>query len=1291
MANDRIKVAGYSKKTFLDGGTEYRNFSPDIVGVQLTNGGNATSLFTLGNFSITTNTEPKVSKNFKTNSFSNFVSLADLDLTVQSALNLLYDNAGVILNLDKRDLTNYALFGSFREFTRVSLENIITNWPAALYADPTFAIAPDYTTQTGNTIENYVYNVLTREATFKVNVNTLSNQYDINFLINGNLSDTYNETNALRNLTIKYASYCIRYNNQEYEILGFTGSTRLSNDYIYFKVKGDPFSGLTNAPLIYYIKPNKTEEDKFFNALPNFEYYLLNRLIIPQYTATFDFKIKTDDGSIINTTDSVTWPTSDGYNLDFNTDAYEDYATKLLNISDNLDLTTSNLMVRFLVTESITDFDTTATHVGPLDQDTSDQKVNKTLTIYGREYDDINQFITGIQFANTVSYNKLNNTPDIYLKNIARVLGWDLISSVLENNLLKSYITPQASTYAGQTVGLTAVEADIELWRRLILNSPWLWKSKGTRKGIEFMFKFIGTPLGLIQFNEYIYLAENKLDIEIFEEVLRQNSLSTDIGLYPISISGYPQPFTNTSNLYYQSNGLWYRETGGPDSVVDITTGNNPHVGPYDGGYKYINQFRTLIPNFIPATITSETVTTTTSNIFSNYNIGKFTGYSGQTYVNLSSDDGVDFSDCYVVDATVILDPKNRKDETNCGCELPENLRALSVCIDKQKSIEVNECDFVDYAFNTDQTYYLYYYPQYDINGNVTGNLRESIFTNPICCTKGTPVYYNDVHDDGVTFTPQNSGYICCTSNAGSQAGGDCGCFVTCNWRVNESIRTTVISGNTYLVFVDELGQNRTSSYNGCNCLKNYTQKIQVTDPYIGEIGFACQLNTTGKSDITSYNSIIIDTYKERAKGTIGCNETIVRQTTPLTPKTFLVVVNDGSDVGKRVNNIFYNTVGNTTRGGDFSNYSVALSASSQSGPQIGYFYGYTPAPQLAVQYGDTIGVNVYSGTTSYVNVNLAFNPSIHKIGYLVSNTEFTSANFAQQLPNVIDISNTIQPIGVSRASGYYRATYPLIYAGNPTNVYMVVNYTNPNTNTNTGTNTNTNTNTGTNTGTNTNTNTNTGTNTNTNTNTSTNTNTNDERFCTKFENTNGTARTIYWRDINGRLRSESLAGNSTVNKCAVSNSSSGDNVIIRQSTTPCTSDTDCELTLTTNTPQADFIVINNATANIINDVKINGQSLPGNRAGIYPVPANGGTISAVRILPTFTGRISVYIDAFLFGTTTPNISSILTLYIGTTQLEQIIVNTQTAPDQTNVMAQFSQFRFTVGDVIRIIHESSAD
>jgi hypothetical protein len=43
-------------------------------------------------------------------------------------------------------------------------------------------------------------------------------------------------------------------------------------------------------------------------------------------------------------------------------------------------------------------------------------------------------------------------------------------------------------------------------------------------------------------------------------------------------------------------------------TTIDILTGNNPHLGPYDGGFKYINQFKSLIPNFSAVTITSETL-----------------------------------------------------------------------------------------------------------------------------------------------------------------------------------------------------------------------------------------------------------------------------------------------------------------------------------------------------------------------------------------------------------------------------------------------------------------------------------------------------------------------------------------------------------------------------------------------------------------------------------------------------------------------------------------------------------
>jgi len=678
MSSNRIKVLGYAQKVVYNNSIEYTPFTPDLVGLQLASNG-GTPLFTMGNFYVTTNLDPKVDKIFVTNNFSQYTTLNSLNSSQQSSIDILTNNKGVILNLDKRELKNYVLFNSLSEYIRVALEGIITNWPASLYVNPVYSLPPDYITQSGVTFQNYTYNPITQVSNFMVSTNVIVNNFQLNYLAKGSLLNTFNASNTVRNIALNYNQYSILYGGNEYPIIGFTGSTYTTNDIVNISVSGDCFSGMSNGYLTYHIKPNKAQEDFFYNSLPDFQYYLLNRFTTPKFTAQFNFTVKTDTGAIVYTKDSITWPTSDGYNIDFDTDAYAAYANKLLTISTDFDDTTSNLMVRFLVTESITEFDTSSVVVDSYNQDSTDQKMNKTLTIYGVEFDEINRFIQGIRFVNTVSYDKNDNTPDVYLKSLANILGWNLVSSILENDLLKNYLHPRPTTYAGQSVGLTMVEADIELWRRIILNSPWIWKSKGTRKAIEFLFKFIGTPQGLITFNEYVYVAQNVIDMDVFRSVLSLNNLNPDISVYPVSISGNPKPLSNTPSMYFQSKGLWYRETGGQNSTLDITSGNNPHIGPYDGGYTYINQFRKLIPNFSAVTISSSTETTDTINLFTNYNSGTFDLYSGGTYINIIDSTNTDVTNN--TDITIIDDPYNRLESTCFGCPKPNQAKAVSILI----------------------------------------------------------------------------------------------------------------------------------------------------------------------------------------------------------------------------------------------------------------------------------------------------------------------------------------------------------------------------------------------------------------------------------------------------------------------------------------------------------------------------------------------------------------------------------------------------------------------------------
>ena len=151
---------------------------------------------------------------------------------------------------------------------------------------------------------------------------------------------------------------------------------------------------------------NENKKDEFFIELNEFENNLLNRLTTPIYTSEFKVFNENENGDIIESTEELTWPTNDGYNIDFNTPEYLGYVSELLKISDINDDSKSNLIVRFLVSNSISEFDTIP-DINNSYTDSSGQKMTNTLRIYGREFDEIKKYSDGIKFANVVTYDKI--------------------------------------------------------------------------------------------------------------------------------------------------------------------------------------------------------------------------------------------------------------------------------------------------------------------------------------------------------------------------------------------------------------------------------------------------------------------------------------------------------------------------------------------------------------------------------------------------------------------------------------------------------------------------------------------------------------------------------------------------------------------------------------------------------------------------------------------------------------------------------------------------------------------
>lgn len=701
MSNRKIKVSGYSQRIFYNNGIEYRPYSSNLVGLQSTSIDDD-AVFTLGNFNVSVNSDSRISKFFNTKQFSNFYSLENLGVDNVDLKNF-FDNRKLLLKLDKLNLKNYAYFGSMKEFLRVSLENIIINWPAGFFSSPINYNNPN---EISYSYYDFLFNPITNISEFKLRKDLLINKFNVQVSV----SNSIFTGNELRDFTSNFNKYEIEFNGLKYPIIDYIDL----GEYIGLKVSNDFYLNVSPNDS-FLIKPIDLEIEKFFKMLSEFEKTLLDRNSLPKYTSSFYINMIDDFGVTINTEKVVTWPVLDGYNIEFDSEEYSDYVTKLIEISENSDSIDSDIISRMLIANSILEFDTIPNVIGEMVVKDG-QKINSLLKLYGRNFDEVKKYIDGISFANTVTYDEINNAPDDVLPNIANLLGWDVFSIFNDFSFLEEFLSVNDSNK-------TKIEIQYEFWRRLILNTPWLWKSKGSRKSIEFLIKFLGIPDGLIIFNEHIYKIKERLDISEIENILNNisgNTLTIDDLL--ITRDGLPKLMPDNDDMYFQKSGGWYRETGGSRANLDIYSGNNPHIGDYDGGQEYINQFKNLIPEFKPTTIIEEVEKEVKYNLFTNNDLGEFNNIPDSSNIEILNNDWLDVSDYIVYSNSVEVKEPKTEILNECGC-VSNELDGMLV-IDVSPKPLINECKYNGFSFGEDGIIL------FDYNGDISPSVSQE------CCKK---------------------------------------------------------------------------------------------------------------------------------------------------------------------------------------------------------------------------------------------------------------------------------------------------------------------------------------------------------------------------------------------------------------------------------------------------------------------------------------------------------------------------------------------------------------------------
>lgn len=599
-------------------------FSDDLVGLQLVGGGG----LTLGNFEFTSAITEKNNRSFTTGVFSDPINLENLQIpTIEQAKLLVQKNFQVYPNFDLSQITSFSLYGSLQKRMSASITKIINYFPAAIQVDST-----NFVLQTGYTATNITFDDIENETTFEIDVTFFKNPFDIDYSVNArnNMSARPMKVSKYRNLTDYYTDFAlyVKNLNTEFKVVDFEPTQSLTGGAVIVVVEGKPFTSTTTTDTLI-LKPNNLITEKVFNEdFDDVEDYILNRSSNPMYSTNFTYPDYDSNGNFILYTKQVIWTLDGLWNLDIRTSKFDKYLDTINQITETLDVYKTNLISRFLTSGSLKEFDT------------QDQKIEKVLQLYGRSFDEVKKFIDSLTNMISVNYIVGNDIPSQLLKNLAQTLGINTNMSPITNDSLLETIfsTTNQVIYPGQLKQDTPAELNYQFYRNVILNSGYLFRSKGTRKSIEYILRMVGAPEALIEFNEYIYIADQKISLDEFDEQYAQISGGTqyvetpsyltsntfkilgtqytgfttsgylrpsnlDLIYYPFNITtGYPESPTYTEDYFFQKGAGWFEVT--PDhrssEVIDTTLSNfnvtpaiiKTSLKPFTYGEEYLDRFR---------------------------------------------------------------------------------------------------------------------------------------------------------------------------------------------------------------------------------------------------------------------------------------------------------------------------------------------------------------------------------------------------------------------------------------------------------------------------------------------------------------------------------------------------------------------------------------------------------------------------------------------------------------------------------------------------------------------------
>lgn len=604
-------------------------------------------------FLFTDSTRPGLKKRNRSGEWDAPLTLNDLTDTVNDSVN--------IIQLPKsNDLRDYAYWGSAKELVRSSIENIVKWFPGRIWAEDTPIYIPNNSGSGMNAITdiigdghgNYIIKTVKEneviidngdyntfgddtdiiEDNSNIGLWLLHNPFQIN-LINTSLQFTKYD-NQLRALAVNWKQYSLNgYDikgykvwikpinecDKDYTILYDITITYKKNKekltgHIYGLKLGDNILWCTTLRRLD-IRPKLRIIEDYFKNLQGFDKVLLTRETYPLYTAKLITPVEISYNYYVYVSKSYQWPSTD-YCIDVDGIGFELYIDKLYKLSELIDNLWTNNLWGNMTHESIKNFDWTYEREDEenIDNVEGSNRMEQVLQIMGAHFDDMKRWVDNIKHKNTITYDGNNNLPNAELSDKCNSLGWETYSTKLNPN--DNLYLDSGSIFTTNIKWFNNLNPnqvnqnyiDNEFMRRLALSAKEIFKTKGTKQGIEMVFGMFGIGESDFEIIERYYTIEQLYKKDDIYRFYRKNDIVNSEITEEEIYNTYELQSSNSLQEWLQGK---IEENGGNPILGDelpkhIKFGTDPDFIHYDlddtmtvGQFlAYANECKSIVHNY---------------------------------------------------------------------------------------------------------------------------------------------------------------------------------------------------------------------------------------------------------------------------------------------------------------------------------------------------------------------------------------------------------------------------------------------------------------------------------------------------------------------------------------------------------------------------------------------------------------------------------------------------------------------------------------------------------------------